>query len=140
MGESASPLKAVSAMSRSAQPGSRTTRGSKRSSERVRKRLRRERIEMRQSPENGNLAERPDDALVLGMRLSHERDAEQGDRPAAQCLDRQERVIDGAEARARAQDHRRAPGGDDLDQQRLPSKGHHEAARPLDDERPLRGR
>ena len=94
---------------------------------------------VRQAAEHGHAPKGPDDALVVGVRISDERDAEQRDRPAAQCLDRQERVIDGAEPRACAQHHRGAPAGEDIDQERTPRERHQQSARALDHEEAVRG-
>ena len=72
------------------------------------------------------------------MRISDECDAEQGDGPPSQGLDGQERVIDGAEARACAEHHRGAPAGNDLNQESAPREGHQKSARALDHEGPVR--
>ncbi len=75
-----------------------------------RERLGVERIEERQAAEAAHLAHLGDRALGVGVLVADEGDAEHGDAAAVQRLERQQRMVDGAERRSRAQHDRHAPG------------------------------
>src|SRR3569623_2406350 len=95
---------------------------------------------MRQAAQTADAAEFADDALALGLFLTDEGNAEQGNVAALHGLDREQRMVDGAKRGACAQYKRQFPARKDVDEKRVVVDGHHQPAGAFAHHRSLAGR
>src|SRR5450631_1020838 len=90
--------------------------------------LRRQWIEAREPAEHRHAAKSAQSALVVRLRITDQRDAEDGNAAPLQCFQRQQRVVQSAELGPGAQHHRRTPLRKDIDEQDPARERNHEPA------------
>src|ERR1700722_11090463 len=98
-----------------------------------------ERKKPRQSSEPFYPSDFANDALAFRIAVANECDPENIDLAMPQCLDRQQRMIDGAERGTRAKHNRKPPPGKDVDVKRSAIEWHHQPTAALDHKRASAG-